>query len=1103
MKNLIISLFSKFSSKIVDSLYSRFKKWRQRGQIAKLKSETKLRAAMTASQIDLSGKFSDEILVDELISHLELQDIARDDAIATFLDDETGSDNEAYQFVRDFCSKIDQILSPADNSLASVKALRIVEESNKDIRALANKLSYYQEDSTAQLSLLESMVDFVESGEIQFEHLERLLNEVGDSLAAKYLRAYLLLCKGESPDLSRVLDISGHDGAVIALASPAVSAERIDSVADILRLCSFDTEIIVSTISRLFTTSIQSNEHIDLSGKVPSCMVPLINLINFEYLHRDGAYQAAAKYAEDAEIAWNPIAIEERCISELISAAVLDDDDLDTIIRHEIERFKSWFPSDLSAQFKRALSLSFLRLDADRVRELIGKLPNDLSAFADDTRKELELRGCVDPGIARDILIWAEARNNPVLLTDAAIALIGLDADARSEILETFDRCSDWAIPNVGTLRYYAETIDPDVSYEKYCKYGKGMGENPTFHLIAYAKFHEALPDIATRHIERAISIMKEPTAAKDFLSSSIWVPYLYEGGRSEEIRQIVEGVLPIAPYDHLISFFSALSGCNNAEGFIDDLVESMASSSFWDPRVAELVVRHLAMRGRIDVAGPVANAFFKTRPSELLAEIVIEWACESSIDPDEGVIAFLRQVDTGQSNLSLAGYYREKGDRSTSDALLVRAVFSDGEPSSRALVCYAFDHASDNDEAVERIDGNCYAVLSSNDGEERTLLFLDNLSAVKEEGVSNSIGSLFTVQSKEFIGLKWLRVGDACQINGVKSTVTEIGKVESLLCRTGFAELEEHPDSAVKKISIDELSDYVKTASEQAAAKESMYKDGIKTDKGHIYLGIETGAIVAGEQRRLEFLGEVICNPNYPYRKNPISGNSPIDEDDNFIISYNAAVVLSFLDLPPEVLDEVRKKSFISKSTANKLKKDINSLLEETFRSAGKLGYIGQGPVFFEYDDSTRQMLKDRWLPALSLISALETLEPVLDISKDCVPRLPFKNEAIDIETARKHNLVYVTEDYVESQICDAIGSVRRCGVAMMLACMGSFEYVFTEYAKKMIKWGAEPPIEEDLVAAYQYACINALSRLGAIERSEESTLDEGPLNDSGLLDC
>lgn len=148
-------------------------------------------------------------------------------------------------------------------------------------------------------------------------------------------------------------------------------------------------------------------------------------------------------------------------------------------------------------------------------------------------------------------------------------------------------------------------------------------------------------------------------------------------------------------------------------------------------------------------------------------------------------------------------------------------------------------------------------------------------------------------------------------------------------------------------------------------------------------------------------------------------------------------------------------KRASSPKSTANKLKKDINSLLEEAFRSAGKLGYIGQGPVFFEYDDSTRQMLKDRWLPALSLISALETLEPVLDISKDCVPRLPFKNEAIDIETARKHNLVYVTEDYVESQICDAIGSVRRCGVAMMLECMGSFEYVFTEYAKKMIKWG------------------------------------------------
>lgn len=1101
MGELGSTLRGKAITGVIDWGIAGIKKVKQQNEIKGLLGDQQLRAAMMGQNV-LAEKFGNEIEAQELIANLALKKIKRNEAIALFLGKDANT--TAFDIVKDFCDEIDRILSSDTDSHADVRALRIVEESSQDIRRIADELAANRQNETAQLALLAVVIHSVESEESDVEYLARLSHDIESSLASRYLNAYTSLCCGNLPDLEQLNDITGHNELILALAAVAISANELEFAEKVLSICSFNAEPIIAVIQALIDTPGQIYGQIELDRSVSSCVEPLINLINFEHLYKEGAFQAAAKYAEDAEIAWNPIAIEERCISELISAAVLDDDDLGAKIEDEIGRFKSWFPSDLAAQFKRALSLSFFRLNADKVRELIGKLPDDLSAFADDARKELELKECVDPRMARDILIWAEARNNPVLLTDAAIALIGLDADARSEILEIFERCSDWAIPNVGTLRYYAEIIDPDVSYEKYCKYGKGMGENPTFHLIAYAKFHDALPDIATRHIERAISIMKEPTAAKDLLSSSIWVPYLYEGGRSAEIRQIVEGVLPIAPYDHLISFFSALSGCNNAEGFIDDLVESMASSSFWDPRVAELVVRHLAMRGRIDVAGPVANAFFKTRPSELLAEIVIEWACESSVDPNEGVVAFLRQVDTSQSNLSLAGYYREKGDRSTSDALLVRAVFSDGEPSSRALVCYAFNHASDNDEAVERIDENCYAVLSSNDGEERTLLFLDNLSAVKEEGVSNSIGSLFTVQSKEFIGLKWLRLGDVCQINGVKLTVTEIGKVESLLCRAGFAELEEHPESAVKIFSIDELSDYVKTASEQAAAKDRMYKDGIKTDKGCIYLGIETGAIVAGEQRRLEFLGEVICNPNYPYRKNPISRNSQIDEDDNFIISYNAAVVLSFLDLPPEVLNEVRKKSFISKSTANKLKKDINSLLEEAFRSAGKLGYIGQGPVFFEYDDSTRQMLKDRWLPALSLISALETLEPVLDISKDCVPRLPFKNEAIDIETARKHNLVYVTEDYVESQICDAIGSVRRCGVTMMLACMGSFEYVFTEYAKKMIKWGAEPPIEEDLVAAYQYACISALSRLGATERSEELTSsDEGSLNDSGSLDC
>ena len=63
------------------------------------------------------------------------------------------------------------------------------------------------------------------------------------------------------------------------------------------------------------------------------------------------------------------------------------------------------------------------------------------------------------------------------------------------------------------------------------------------------------------------------------------------------------------------------------------------------------------------------------------------------------------------------------------------------------------------------------------------------------------------------------------------------------------------------------------------------MYQNGIVMESGTAYLGIETGAVLIGASRRLEFVGEAICNSKYPYRKNPISRNVPIDEKDKFLI--------------------------------------------------------------------------------------------------------------------------------------------------------------------------------------------------------------------------
>lgn len=1092
----MIELISAFIGEIVSRVIS----WanaivterRQRRELKKLVEETRLRAAMISTTVNLAEKFGNSILVGELISNLVSKKKPRDESISIFLD---GDDKAAIEFTKDFCDEIDRIMSPSDDSIADVRTLRLVEENRKAIRTIGDQLSASQGDIVAQLSLLEEVVGLVKSGEIDVEQLDRLSCDTGDSLASKYLTAYVSLCRGQTPRSVHLSDISGKDAVIVALASVAVSSGKTDYAGEVLKLCSFDASSIISAIQELDDFPGKAGGRlIEFPGVIPRGVEELINLINFDVLIRSGTFQAAVMYADDTRIEWNPIAIEERSVSELISAAVVNDGDLHPKVQQEIGRFRSWFPKDLIKLFERAISASFLQLAAGQVQELISRLPDCLSVLAEDEKKQLELRDCSSSQAARDILVWAEARHNPFLMMDAAHKLVELDTGARSELIDTFDRCGTWAFPNAGVLRMYVYGINPDISYEKYCEYGKRMGKDAPFHLIAYERFHDTFPVAAAKHIETAVSIMKDPAGAKDFLSAYIWVPYLYEGGRADEIRRIVEGVLPIAPYEHTAYFFGALAKCSGSEEMITDLVESMADSAFWDPRVAELVASHLAAGGRMDVAGPVANAFFKVRHSELLAEIVVQWACESCIDPDAEIIDFLRRVDTSQSNLLLAGYCREKGEKLTSDALIVRASFGEGESSRRALEYYAIEHAveADEKEDVERIDKDCYVVLSSNDGGKKVFLFFADPTAVAAEGISNSIGSAFSIQSKEFLTLRGLHQGEACQLNGEKFTVVEIGKVGSLLCRAGFAELANNSECTIAISSIDELLEHLKRASEATASKIAIYQNGIEMESGTAYLGIETGAALVGASRRLEFVGEAICNPNYPYRKNPISRNVSIDEKDKFLVSYNAAVVLSFLDLPAEVLSQLRQKCFISKSTAKRLRRDAQSILEDSYRSAGRLGYDGERPVLFENDEETRRCLKKKWLPVLDFISGLGEVEPVASSSGACkLPRLSFENESIDIQTAGSRNLIYVTEDLVESQICDA-AAVSRCGASVMLIRAGYSEYVFTDYARQMVEWGAQPSIEDDLVALYKDALLNALNSLGLIEGSKASSVGE-----------
>lgn len=1091
METLVSTIAGEGISRLIDWAAAGIIRHRQQRKISKLLDEAQMRAAA----LGLSNQFNNATLVNELVSNLALKRKSATESVSIFLGPDREWNASQKDFVKELCDEIDEVLSPAEDSLASTRALRISEEAKEGIQKLLDIEKTGDKNGAMGLVLLEEIIPFIQSGEIDVDHLGQLTKSIEGSVVSLYLRAYLSLCNGEEPDFAWISKLSGYDNACIALASVAVSAGQYDAAVEALKNCSFESAEVIAAIRQISESSGKIQKQIVLTVAVPAYVEPFINLLSFNTSFCSNAFQAAARYSDAADIAWNPIALEERYISALISSSVINDSNLYVLTREVINRFRPWFASSLVAQLKHALSLSFLCLPINLAQELILELPESLNSFAEDEKYALKLRECSSIREAIHILTWAEARRNPTLMMDAALRVIKLDEGERPNVIEAFERCSGWVFTNVGMLRMYVYEINPDISYEKYCSLGKAMNQDVTFNLIAYELFHDVTPDKSISHIERAISAMKEPLGNTDLLSSHIWVPYLYERRRVEEIEQIARDILPIAPLDYVASFFQALASCSNTRDTIDGLAKSMALSEFWDSRVAELVVKHFVSCGQLDVAGPLARSFFKVLRTETLAEVAIEWACSACVDPGHDLIDYLRGVDSTRGNMALARYYGETGNSEERDALLVRAAFGEGGGTGCALITYAMEHAGidEGDDGATRIGRDCFAVLSTDDGQERTVLFFSNPIAVKYDGISCSVGEAFSVRSKEYMNLMQRGIGEKVRLGSKEFEIKEIGKVEPLLSRAGFEELSKQPDNKAFILnSQEELSRFLARVHEAASSKAGLYLNGIHTGCGTVYLGVETGAALSGESRRLEFVGEAIINPNYPYRKNLVSRNTPITKEDRFLLSYNSIIALSFLELPSNVVRDIRWKCVLSSSTAVKLKKDIQILLEDSYRSAGRLGFDGDRPIFFESNDETRQWLRERWLPLFELIDGFDTVEPSAGISQTSFLGLPFENERIDIQTAIANELVFVTEDIVESQVCDSL-DIRRCGIAPMLIRVGHPDYVFKEYVKKMADWKAEPPLENDLVESFKEAYLTVINRSDSGEAYDEQSAEVG----------
>lgn len=1035
-------------------------------RIERLLEETKTRAALMASSCDLAARFNDDYLVEELLAHHALVDKSKSEAISVFLGDE--ADEAAISFVADFYDSVTEIKATADDSLATRRTLEGVERLQEQVDALSRQISSDTREEVGQIALLEEFVRFITADKVNLDQIESLIESSEGTFASLYLQGYQALCMEGELNVAALDHISGNDTLVFALASVAVSAGRFAEAIEILDLCSFDATSIVVALEKTLMDGCPIEANVEIKAPESEEAKAFIELMNFEYYCCLKAYSPKAKHFLEREIIWNPLAKEKLLLIELTSAAFYNEEDLSFLANEVISRFRPSFPGQLVQRFKDVFSLVLSKLGAENAESLIASFPDELEYFAQIEQTRLKIRTSEDTDELFQLFEFAENHKDCALLMEAACRIIAVDESVRPEIIRGYNRCKDWVFPTGGALLLYVKEIDPTITYEQFCNYGEGKEWDSSFHLAAYEVFRERDFSKAEMHTEKAIEIMRSKSGAPDLHYARIWVPYLVERGRSEEVKRLVEKVLPVAPPDNVLSFMSAIASCEDAEPLFEYFIDPLVNSEFYDARSAEIIARELAVRKHDELAGRMALAAFKKRPTETLAILAVQWLDGSCLEIDDSIVQFAKRQDTPQMNLLLAQVAHGRNMHQKANSYLLRAASGDCEAASRALALYAGWNIGNEKEIQEHnaVAPDTYVKLSTGEDREITFLFPANPEAVKQEGSEGPAGIIFSTSSTLFLRMRGMENGHVLESEGGCHTVIDVGPIERILIRKGLEKMAELPGGMVLTGTPEETIGKLAEMMKASPSWIDLYQQGIELEHGRIFYGIETGADVA-RLPQLEFMISVICDPEVAYRKNPISRNAPISQDDTFLLSYNAVVVLALLGLPDDAIAKLRERCFITESTIKRLNKDVQNMVNTPYRSAGRLGFDGENLLLAEYSDGAKQQILEKGLAVANTVELLNVATPSAQKVDISLNGILSDNEIIDIQTASEQRHVYVTEDILESQVIDACDSARRCSVALMLIGLEAQGYVLRDYASQMATWGAEPVLEQDIVEA------------------------------------
>lgn len=1039
-------------------------------KIRKYVRQEAARASMLPLLPEVAQKMQDKHCVDELIISCYRTRLESSKNASLFLYGNTNAQIEDERSLLFLEGLIEGIVDIASES-SSDDVISVQIETRRSTAELKESISNLASNDWA---LLSRRVEDLEKGVISLEAFENDFKDNPEGYAREYVLAYSRGCKGLPPKRMTIPSIPNNLAA--SLASVLFAAKLYDSCIDVLQRAEEETGAIQFAVEQVKNESYDLGPLSEEGLSENSPFAPFALCLNAELAYSAHSVLQALDFYALLDDRINPLSLVHKRIILLWKHLLFQEfEDVDKEISSYCDSIPNWGDNSLLEEYALPLGLAL----EEQCPETFCKCQNApqfmiIEPYIMPNVMSAKLRETSDISQIVEICDWALEGNHWVLYVEGCYKRLSIDPRSKAELLEDF-------LKNVGVVKdnylgfsFLTNFLNPEISYEDYVSFGSNFQEEPRFHLEAYEKFAGSREE-AHFHIEQAIELMKNSPREPCLNLANIWIPYLVSTGRDEEILEILSRFTPFLPGFLYQPLLKAVFESKMDEEVETSLLDQLEKSPVRDPKIFVNLARYHFSKGNELDSLRCAMKSFKMKENMDAALIAFQMHLDLNMDMPKDLAKYVKEADTSETNFLFSEFETKASNPEIADVYSIRAILQNGGSGGNALVRYMNRHVGgDEPEDPVAVKPQTHIVLlSTNSNEEVELLFYENSKVIINEGMTALGAKHYSTSSPYYIELKSCSIGNTVSFEGREWTIQSISWIDTFFCRKAFSYLVESGNCRVLTFDENEGTTLVEQLTSQLKEIDfknpdiDKYSKGIKiNDSTVLYLGIELGNKLFSKNQ-FGFTVAAVKDPKLIFRRASDNIAEIADCESNFLLAYNAIIMLAMLDLLPDAKERIAANSAVTSSTKNRLVEDIRQLLHDQDVSPGSLMLVEDNPVLVEYTEEELNEVRHYCAEALDILAKVSVVEPVDLIDLPSYFSFLGTNTCQDISTAKQKSMLFVTEDITQAQFIDTEESIKRCSLYALFEGCGYGVLAGADLGLQFQNWNAQPAVDFHIALA------------------------------------